>query len=93
MSVDWYAELMSYPSPGLVTAAFLVISAATLVYPNPRYYSEMFVLPVGVLFAFTSIRANLPGAPVGFGSFYSFFVLFYFYLSFRCAQTGARIGN
>lgn len=60
---------MPYFSPGLVTAAFLIISAVAVVYPNPHYYSEMFVLPVGVLFAFTSIRANLPGAPVGFGQF------------------------
>ncbi|KJA21289.1 hypothetical protein HYPSUDRAFT_739272 [Hypholoma sublateritium FD-334 SS-4] len=52
----------------LVTAAFLVISAAAMVYPNPHYYNEMFVLPVGVLFAFTSIRTNLPGAPAGFGA-------------------------
>jgi hypothetical protein len=27
----------------------------------------MFVVPTGALFAFTSIRANLPGAPDGFG--------------------------
>jgi hypothetical protein len=27
----------------------------------------MFVVPVGALFAFTSIRVNLPGAPDGFG--------------------------
>ncbi|KAF8901905.1 hypothetical protein CPB84DRAFT_910731 [Gymnopilus junonius] len=52
----------------LVAAAFLVISASTLIYPNPRHYAEMFVLPIGVLFAFTSIRANLPGAPAGFGA-------------------------
>lgn len=53
--------------PGFIAAAFLIISAATLAYPNPRIYGEMFVLPIGVLFAFTSIRANLPGAPAGFG--------------------------
>jgi len=27
----------------------------------------MFVVPVGALFAFSSVRANLPGAPAGFG--------------------------
>jgi len=58
-------ELSNYP--GLVAAAFLVISASAIVYPSPQYYAEMFVLPIGVLFAFTSIRANLPGAPEGFG--------------------------
>ncbi|PPQ81612.1 hypothetical protein CVT26_002979 [Gymnopilus dilepis] len=52
----------------LVAAAFLVISASAMVYPSPQYYAEMFVLPIGVLFAFTSIRANLPGAPEGFGA-------------------------
>jgi hypothetical protein len=41
--------------------------AATLVYSHHQIYSEMFVVPVGALFAFTSIRANLPGAPDGFG--------------------------
>jgi hypothetical protein len=38
-----------------------------MVYPHHSIYSEMFVVPVGALFAFTSIRANLPGAPDGFG--------------------------
>ena len=38
-----------------------------MVYPNPEIYSEMFVVPLGALFAFSSIRANLPGAPDGFG--------------------------
>jgi hypothetical protein len=27
----------------------------------------MFVVPVGTVFALTSVRANLPGAPTGFG--------------------------
>ena len=52
---------------GLVATAFLIIVAATLVYSPHQIYSEMFVVPVGALFAFTSIRANLPGAPDGFG--------------------------
>ena len=72
------AEAIFYNSQGLVTAAFLVISAAAVVYPNPYHYNEMFVLPVGVLFAFTSIRANLPGAPVGFGQCH---ILFHLHLS------------
>jgi len=33
----------------------------------------MFVVPVGALFAFTSVRANLPGAPAGFGAAIDFF--------------------
>lgn len=77
--------------PGLVTSAFLIISAAALIYPDPKHYSEMFVLPVGVLFAFTSIRANLPGAPSGFGLSN---VFLYIPLSdlILCAS-GARIGH
>jgi hypothetical protein len=50
-------------------AAFLMISAATWIYKGPGYYSEMFVVPVGALFAFTAVRANFPGAPAGFGLF------------------------
>jgi hypothetical protein len=52
---------------GLAATAFLVIVAATLVYPHHTIYSEMFIVPVGALFAFTGVRANLPGAPDGFG--------------------------
>jgi hypothetical protein len=50
----------------------------------------MFVVPVGVLFAFTSIRANLPGAPDGFGLL-KFFCPF---LTFNplAPTLGARIG-
>lgn len=46
---------------------FLTICAANIVYTSPEIYSEMFVVPVGALFAFSSVRANLPGAPAGFG--------------------------
>ncbi|KAF8991241.1 hypothetical protein BDQ17DRAFT_1413775 [Cyathus striatus] len=52
----------------LVATAFLIISASTLVYDVPHIYSEIFVVPVGALFAFTSVRVNLPGAPPGFGT-------------------------
>ena len=52
---------------GLTAAVFLIISAATLVYRPHEIYSEMFVVPVSALFAFTSVRANFPGAPAGFG--------------------------
>lgn len=57
-------------SLGLTATAFLTICAATLVYRPHKIYAEMFVVPVGAVFAFTSIRANLPGAPVGFGTIY-----------------------
>jgi len=54
-------------SQGLTAIVFLTICAANIVYPSPEIYSEMFVVPVGALFAFSSVRANLPGAPAGFG--------------------------
>ncbi|KAF9556118.1 hypothetical protein CPC08DRAFT_820643 [Agrocybe pediades] len=52
----------------ITAVAFLTISAATIVYRSASIYSEMFVVPIGTLFAFTSIRANLPGSPSGFGT-------------------------
>ncbi|KAG2018659.1 hypothetical protein CC2G_008071 [Coprinopsis cinerea AmutBmut pab1-1] len=52
----------------LVTLAFLTIIAAAGVYSSHTIYAEMFVVPIGALFAFASIRANLPGAPDGFGT-------------------------
>ena len=54
---------------GLAAVAFMTICVATLVYRPHKIYAEMFVVPVGSLFAFTSIRANLPGAPTGFGGY------------------------
>ncbi|TFK33432.1 hypothetical protein BDQ12DRAFT_766764 [Crucibulum laeve] len=52
----------------LIATAFLTICAATLIYHSPTIYSEMFVVPVGAVLSLTSVRANLPGAPVGFGA-------------------------
>ncbi|KDR77571.1 hypothetical protein GALMADRAFT_138660 [Galerina marginata CBS 339.88] len=52
----------------LTAAVFLIMSSATLVYSAHEIYAEMFVLPLGAVFAFTSIRANFPGAPSGFGT-------------------------
>ena len=52
----------------MIAVAFLVISVATLIYPSHEIFAEIFVVPVGALFAFTSVRANLPGAPAGFGA-------------------------
>ncbi|KDR72369.1 hypothetical protein GALMADRAFT_159048, partial [Galerina marginata CBS 339.88] len=60
----------------LTATAFLTICAATIVYRKPHtIYAEMFVVPVGALFAFTSVRANLPGAPVGFGATIDLFTI------------------
>ncbi|KAJ7073840.1 hypothetical protein C8F01DRAFT_1271750 [Mycena amicta] len=51
----------------LVTVAFLWITVAAFMWDS-EIVTEMFVLPIGALFAFTSVRANLPGAPAGFGA-------------------------
>ncbi|KAJ7176966.1 hypothetical protein C8R46DRAFT_47156 [Mycena filopes] len=51
----------------LVTIAFLWITVAAFVW-DQEVVAEMFVLPIGTLFAFTSVRAGLPGAPDGFGA-------------------------
>jgi hypothetical protein len=56
---------------GLVAAAFLIISVATVMYPSHEIFAEMFVVPIGALFALTSVRTNLPGAPAGFGKWFS----------------------
>ncbi|KJA21283.1 hypothetical protein HYPSUDRAFT_55557 [Hypholoma sublateritium FD-334 SS-4] len=42
--------ILTAVSNWLVTSAFLVISAAAVVYPSPKHYNEMFVLPVGQTF-------------------------------------------
>ncbi|KAJ7447547.1 hypothetical protein B0H11DRAFT_2202731 [Mycena galericulata] len=52
----------------LVATAFLIICASTTVFHQHHLYTELFVLPVGAVFALTSVRANFPGAPVGFGA-------------------------
>ena len=54
---------------GVVTNAFLWLSIACLLWNNEKIIKEMFVLPVTALFAFTTVRANLPGAPAGFGAY------------------------
>jgi hypothetical protein len=54
--------------PGLVAIAFLLVSAATMVYHSHQIYAEMFVIPLGALFSLISVRVNLPGAPLGFGA-------------------------
>ncbi|KAJ7111751.1 hypothetical protein C8R44DRAFT_932979 [Mycena epipterygia] len=51
----------------LVTIAFLWITVAAFMWEQ-NIVAEMFVLPIATLFAFTSVRSNLPGAPAGFGA-------------------------
>ncbi|KAJ7461410.1 hypothetical protein B0H11DRAFT_2057027, partial [Mycena galericulata] len=50
----------------LVATAFMIICASTTIFHQHHLYTELFVLPVGAVFALTSVRANFPGAPVGF---------------------------
>ena len=61
------APVLAHNCPGLATTAFLIIVAATLVYSWNRVCLAMLIVPVGALFAFSSIRAHLPGALDGFG--------------------------
>ncbi|KAJ7877592.1 hypothetical protein B0H14DRAFT_3130193 [Mycena olivaceomarginata] len=51
----------------LVTVAFLSITVAAFM-GDDKIVAEMFVLPIGTLFAFTAVRTNFPGAPEGFGA-------------------------
>lgn len=51
---------------GLVGISLLWIAAAYVMYPEAAV-EGIYALPVATLFAFTSLRANLPGAPAGFG--------------------------
>jgi hypothetical protein len=46
----------------------LFITVAAIIW-NEEVVKEVFVIPIGTLFAFTSVRASLPGAPEGFGEF------------------------
>ncbi|PVF95385.1 hypothetical protein CPB86DRAFT_817209 [Serendipita vermifera] len=64
----------------LIALAVLVVTIATIVYPPHEIYAEIFVVPVGALFACTSVRTNLPGAPSGFGWLFPF-LLHYFQLN------------
>jgi hypothetical protein len=44
------------------------------VYQSAEIYGEMFAVPVTTLFAFSSLRANFPGAPAGFGKGWSMLI-------------------
>jgi len=53
----------------LIAVAFLIVCVLSLVYPSHEIYSEIFVVPVGSVFAFPAIRQGFPGSPTGFGKF------------------------
>lgn len=67
--LTYSTNLILRSAPGLIAIGFLMVSVATLIYTPHEIYGEMFIVPIGALFAFTSVRANFPGAPVGFGTF------------------------
>ena len=62
---------------GLVAFVFMVICASTQIYPSQEIYSELFVVPIAAVFALTSLRSNLPGAPTGFGELFPLTSLHY----------------
>jgi hypothetical protein len=66
-----YAFLLSL---GLVTIPFLYITLAAVLYEE-SVVKEMFAIPVASLFAFPSLRSNMPGAPEGFGEHLQIHVL------------------
>jgi hypothetical protein len=58
-----------FPFTALLGVSGVYIAAAAVVL-NENVANEMVapIVGVGALFAVTSIRANLPGAPAGFGT-------------------------
>lgn len=57
----------SLPLAGLITLLLLAISIKAVFF---RYHVDVAVLmvPVGTLFAFTSLRTSMPGSPTSFGT-------------------------
>ena len=45
----------------------------TCVFFNFRQKSDILIIPVATLFAFTQLRGSMPGAPPGFGKCYLFY--------------------
>lgn len=55
------------PQLGLVTLTFMATCVLNVFF-GKGISSGVLVLPMGTLFAFTQLRATLPGAPEGFGA-------------------------
>lgn len=51
---------------GLITLVLIVL-IITSVFFGFRQRAEILVAPVATVFAFTQLRASMPGAPAGFG--------------------------
>jgi len=53
-------------SLGIITLILLLVML-TCVFFGFRQKSEILIVPVATLFAFTQLRGSMPGAPPGFG--------------------------
>lgn len=62
----WLLTKYLLETSGLVGISFLWIATAYVMHPK-SVAEGMYGLPIATLFAFTALRANLPGAPAGFG--------------------------
>ncbi|KAK0492440.1 hypothetical protein EDD18DRAFT_1108835 [Armillaria luteobubalina] len=51
---------------GMVTLMICLIMIATVFF-RFQQWNEIVVVPIGTVFAFTQLRASMPGAPEGFG--------------------------
>ena len=56
-------------SLGIITLILLLVML-TCVFSGFRQKSEILIVPVATLFAFTQLRGSMPGAPPGFGKCY-----------------------
>jgi len=56
-------------SLGIITLILLLVML-TCVFFGFRQKSEILIVPVATLFAFTQLRGSMPGAPPGFGKCY-----------------------
>ncbi|PPQ94989.1 hypothetical protein CVT25_003741 [Psilocybe cyanescens] len=56
---------------GLIIAFCIIITIAISVVFGFRQRTEVLIIPVATVFAFTQLRASMPGAPPGFGTSYN----------------------
>jgi hypothetical protein len=59
-------ELITNDKTGIITIILLLVMFASVFF-RFRQKGEILLLPVATLFAFTQLRASMPGAPDGFG--------------------------
>ena len=61
------SQHLLFRSLGLITIILVLVMISTVFF-NFKQRAEVLVVPVATLFAFTQLRASLPGAPAGFGT-------------------------